>query len=104
MPTHRVPIVLGGILAVLVGVLTYIFDAVNASALVAASPEVVYLVLFGIFGLVGNAVSKENVQNGSLVAVVAGLAMILLVGGTTIGLLAGFLLLIGAIWSLAATR
>ncbi len=102
-PTHLVPVVLGGFLAVAVGVLTYVFDIVEATAIVAASAEVVYLVLFGVIGLIGYGVSKQNVQNGSIVAAIAGLALIVLVG-TTIGLLTGFLLIVGAVWSLGATR
>src|SRR3990172_5893331 len=81
-PTYLVPIVLGGFLALLIGVLTYVFD---------------------IVGLIGYGVSKENVQNGALVAAIAGLALAAFVGGTE-GLLSGLLLLLGAIWSLGKTR
>jgi hypothetical protein len=103
-PTHQVPIVLGGVLAVLVGVLTYLFEAVEAGAVIAATPTVAYLVIFGIIGLIGYGVSKENIQNGSLVAAIAGLALLAMVGSATEGLLTGFLLLAGAVWSLASTR
>jgi len=102
-PTYQVPVLLGGFLAALVGVLTYVFDIVEASAIVAATPEVVYLIIFGVVGLIGYGVSKENVQNGSLVAAIAGLALVSFVGGQT-GLLTGLLLLAGAIWSLSRTR
>ncbi len=47
--------------------------------------------------------SKQNVQNGSIVAMIAGLAITVLVA-TQLGLFAGLLLLAGAIWSLASTR
>jgi len=102
-PTHQIPIVLGAVVALLVGILTYVFAAVEATAIVAATPEQAYLVIFGIIGLIGYAVSKENVQNGSMVAAVAGLALLVTVG-TTMGLFTGLLLLAGAVWSLASTR
>lgn len=103
MPTYQVPVVLGGFLAALVGILTYAFDVMQASAIVAASASVIYLIIFGAIGLIGYAVSKHNVQNGSLVAAIAGLALVAIVGGTT-GLLTGFLLLAGAVWGLSASR
>ena len=95
--------VLGSIVALLVGILTYVFDASAASKVVAATPNEAYLVLFGIVGMIGYAVSKQNVQNGSIVAAIAGLALVVLVA-TQLGLFAGLLLLAGAVWSLAATR
>src|SRR5947207_11513067 len=67
-PTYQVPVVLGSIVALLVGILTYVFDASAASKIVAATPNEAYLVLFGIVGMIGYAVSKQNVQNGSIVA------------------------------------
>ena len=103
MPTYQVPVVLGGFLAAFVGILTYALDVVQASAIVAASASVIYLIIFGAIGLIGYAVSKHNVQNGSLVAAIAGLALVAIVGGTT-GLLTGFLLLAGAVWGLSASR
>jgi hypothetical protein len=102
-PTHQVPIVLGAIVALLVGILTYVFAAVEQSAIVAATPEQAYLVIFGLIGLIGYGVSKQNVQNGSMVAAIAGLALLITVG-TTMGLFTGLLLLAGAVWSLASTR
>jgi len=102
-PTQLVPTLLGGALAVLVGVLSYIFAMVDASAIVAASPEQVYMVIFGIIGLIGYGVAKQNVQNGSIVAAVAGLALLAIVG-STVALLTGFLLLAGAVWSLSSGR
>jgi len=102
-PTYQVPIVLGSVVALLVGILTYVFDASNAGALVAATIDQAYLVIFGVMGLIGYAVSKQNVQNGSIVAAIAGLALVVLVA-TQLGLFAGLLLLAGAVWSLASTR
>ncbi len=103
MPTYQVPVVLGGFLAALVGILTYAYDVMTASAIVAASASVIYMIIFGAIGLIGYAVSKHNVQNGSLVAAIAGLALVAIVGGTA-GLLTGFLLLAGAVWGLSASR
>ena len=53
MPTYQVPVVLGGFLATLVGILTYAFDVMQASAIVAASASVIYLIIFGPIGLIG---------------------------------------------------
>ena len=102
-PTHQVPIVLGSFVALIVGVLTYLFDASAAGSIVAATTNQAYLVIFGVLGLIGYSVSKQNVQNGSIVAAIAGLALVVLVA-TQLGLFAGLLLLAGAVWSLASTR
>lgn len=102
-PTHQVPVLLGAVVAVLVGILTWIFAATAAGNIVPATSEMAYLVIFGIIGLIGYSVSKQNVQNGSLVAAIAGLALVVLVASTT-GLFAGLLLLAGAVWSLASAR
>lgn len=102
-PTKQVPVILGSIVALLVGILTYVFAAAKASAIVPATPEMAYLVIFGVIGLIGYSVSKQNAQNGSIVAATAGLALVVLVAGTT-GLFTGLLLLAGAVWSLASTR
>lgn len=103
-PLHLIPVLLGGFLALAIGVLTYVFDAAKASALVAVTPMEAYMVLFGIVGLIGYSVSKRNVQNGSLIAAIAGLVLVTVVTGTTVGLVTGLLLLFGAIWSLASSR
>ena len=93
----------GGFLAELVGVLSYAFDAANASAIVAVAPGTIYLVVFGLVGLIGYAVSRHDVQNGAMVAAIAGLALVAIVGGVT-GLFSRLLLLVGAIWGLPASR
>ncbi len=103
MPTYLVPVVLAGVLAVIVGVLTYAFDAAKAGALVAVSTNAMFLVVFGIVGLIGYAVTKQNVQNGALVSMIAALALVVLVSGTA-GILLGLLMLAGAVWGLAGTR
>lgn len=102
-PTHQVPVLLGGVLAILAGVLTYAFDVAKATAIVPMATDTAFLLVFGIIGLIGYGVAKSNVQNGSLVAAIAGIALAAIVGGT-MGLFAGLLLLAGAVWSLAATR
>jgi hypothetical protein len=96
-------VLLGAVVALLVGILTYLFDASNAGAIVAATIHQAYLVIFGFVGLIGYGVSKQNLQNGSIVAAIAGLALVVLVA-TQLGLFAGLLLLAGAVWSLASTR
>lgn len=107
-PTHLVPALLGGVLAVLFSVLGYIFAMVSQSAIVPATPEQVYLFIFGVIGLIGYGIAKQNVQNGSIISAVSGLALIGVVADiaadSTVALLTGFLLLAGAIWSLASTR
>ncbi len=103
MPTYLVPVVLAGLLAVIVGVLTYAFDAAKAGALVAVSTNAMFLVVFGIVGLIGYAVTKQNVQNGALVSMIAALALVVLVSGTA-GILLGLLMLAGAVWGLAVTH
>src|SRR5437867_10624776 len=47
-PTHQVPVLLGAVVALLVGILTYVFDASKAGAIVAASINQAYLVIFGV--------------------------------------------------------
>ncbi|HKZ89501.1 MAG TPA: hypothetical protein VJ300_04495 [Thermoplasmata archaeon] len=95
-------------MAVLFSVLGYIFAMVSQSAIVPATPEQVYLFIFGVIGLIGYGIAKQNVQNGSIISAVSGLALIGVVADiaadSTVALLTGFLLLAGAIWSLASTR
>lgn len=101
MRAYQVPVVLGGLLAAFVGALTWVFDIANGAAL--ATLGAIYMIAFGVVGVFGYHASKTNVQNGSLVAAIAGLALVALVGGT-VGLFAGLLLLVGAIWGLTASR
>src|SRR5437867_1227542 len=97
------PLLVGAFVALMTGIVTYLLDASKAGAIVAATAAEAYLVIFGIVGLIGYAVSKQNVQNGCIVAMIAGLAIVVLVA-TQLGLFAGLLILAGAIWSLASTR
>lgn len=107
-PTHLVPTLVGGALAVIVSVLTYIFAMVADGAIVAVTLEQAYLFVFGVIGLIGYSVAKQNVQNGSIVSAVAGLALVGIAAevaaDATVSLLTGFLLLAGSIWSLASAR
>ncbi len=101
--TYQVPLVLGGFIAALAGIVTYALDIASANSFVVASAGVIYLIIFGAMGLIGYAVSKQNAQNGSIVAAIAGIALATLVGGAT-GLFTGLLLLAGAVWGLATSR
>ncbi len=100
MPTWQLPIVFGGLLATLTGVVTYVLGA--GAGATAATTGVIYTIIFGLVGLVAYTVSRAHAQNGALMAAIAGLAM-LTIAGTT-GLFAGLLLLAGAIWGLAASK
>ena len=44
-PTHQVPVLLGAVVALLVGILTYVFDASKAGAIVAAIAGLAMVVL-----------------------------------------------------------
>src|SRR5256712_12354137 len=78
-PTYQVPVGLGAFVALITGILTYLFDASKAGAIVAATTAEAYFVIFGIVGLIGYAVSEQNVQKGSILAMIAGLAIAVLV-------------------------
>jgi len=57
------------------------------------------LIAFGALALIGYKVTRANLRNGAVVAGIAGVALILVAGGTT-GLVAGLLVLAGALWGL----
>ena len=97
MPVYRVPIVFGGALAVLVGVVGLGLDLVQERLFGVSWARAVFLVAFGALALVGYGVSKANMRNGAIVAGIAGLALIAVAGGTA-GLLTGLLVLAGALW------
>ncbi len=101
-PTYQVPLVLGGFIAALAGIVTYALDIANAGQIVAVSAGVIYLIIFGAMGLIGYSVSKNHAQNGSTVAAIAGIALATMVG-TQLGLFTGLLLLAGAVWGLATS-
>src|SRR5438876_10623918 len=93
-PTYQVPVVLGAFVALITGILTYLFDASKAGAIVPATTAEAYLVTFGIVGLIGYAVSQPDVQNRSIVAMTAGLATVV-PAATQLGLLARLPLIAG---------
>ncbi len=96
MQTHQVPIALGGALAVLAGVVTYALAVIGRLALV-PSAAAVFLVVFGALALLGYVVSKAHARNGALVAGVAGLALLFIVGDAA-GVVLGLIVLVGAAW------
>ncbi len=99
MQAYQVPIVLGGALAALVGVAAYSLDVVERAALVVPSAREVFLVLFGVLGLIAYRVAHGNARNGVIVAAIAGLGLMAVAGGA-VGLLMGLLVLVGAVWGL----
>jgi len=99
MQAYQVPIVLGGALAALVGVVAYGLDVVERAALVVPSAREIFLVGFGLLGVIGYRVAYGNARNGVIVAAIAGLALMAVAGGAA-GLLTGLLVLAGAVWGL----
>lgn len=99
MQTYQVPIVLGGLLAALSGVVTYGLAIAKRVALVVPSTEPIFLVFLGTLGLIAYAVTKQNVRNGVIVAGLAGAGLIVL--GGDMGLFTGLIVLAGAIWGFA---
>ncbi len=94
---YQVPIVLGGTIAALVGVVALGPSLVAERILGISVARAVFLMLFGALGLIGYGVSKRNVRNGMIVAGIAAIALVA-VAGTTVGLMTGALVLAGAIW------
>lgn len=100
LPAYRVPMFLGGALAVLLGLATYGTRALQAGSALALPLGAVYLLAFGALGLAGHALCRQNPANGAIVAAVAGLGLLLLVGDMS-GFLTGLLLILPAVWGLA---
>lgn len=99
MEPYQVPIVLGSAIAVLAGILTYVVRVVTESPAAAVPLGAIYLVVFGLLGLVGYGVTRKSMRNGVVVAGVAGLALLILAGGAA-GFLTGIVVLVGAAWGL----
>ncbi len=99
MEPYQVPIVLGSAIAVLAGVLTYAVRVLTEGVATAVPLAAIYLVVFGLLGLVGYAVARKSLRNGVVVSGVAGLALLILGGGAA-GFLAGLVVLVGAAWGL----
>jgi hypothetical protein len=98
MEAYQVPIILGGILAAIAGVATYVLS-IGRRAGFAPGTEAVFLIVLGVLGVIAYAVSKTNVRNGVIVAGVSGLGLIVLGGGA--GLWTGLVVLAGAILGFA---
>jgi len=99
MPAYQVPIVLGGALAALVGAVALGVAAVAERVLGTSWVRALLLIAFGALALIGYKVTQANLRNGAVVAGIAGVALILVAGGTA-GLVAGLLVLAGALWGL----
>lgn len=97
MQAYQVPIVLGGAFASLVGLVAFGPALVDEHVLGISWIRATLLVLFGATGVIGYKVSQGNARNGAIVAAIAGLALMLMAGGT-VGLLTGLLVFAGALW------
>src|SRR5437867_13305072 len=96
MPAYQVPIVLGGALAALVGAVALGVAVVAERVLGISWVRALLLIAFGALALIGYKVTRANLRNGAVVAGIAGVALILVAGGTT-GLVAGLRVSVGAI-------
>jgi len=99
MPAYQVPIVLGGALAVLVGVAALGVAVVEERVLGISWVRALLLIAFGALALIGYKVTRANLRNGAVVAGIAGVALIVVAGGT-VGLVTGLLVFAGALWGL----
>ncbi len=99
MEAYQVPIVLGSAIAVLAGILTYVVRLATGAPSAEVPLGAIYLVVFGLLGLVGYGVTRKSVRNGIVVAGVAGLALLILASGAA-GFLTGIVVLVGAVWGL----
>ncbi len=99
MHASQILVVLGSAVAVLAGIVVYIARAVIEGSPAIVSFEALWLFVFGLLGLVGYAVSRVSLRNGAIVAGVAGLALLILAGGSA-GFLTGLVVLLGAAWAL----
>lgn len=98
MHASQVLIVLGSAVAVFAGIAVYIVRAVSEGSLAGASFGALWLFVFGLLGLVGYAVSRASLRNGAIVSGIAGLALLIMAGGSA-GLLTGIVVLLGAAWA-----
>ncbi len=99
MPAYQVPIVLGGALAALVGVVALGVAVVAERVFGISWIRALLLIAFGALALIGYRVTRANMRNGAVVAGIAGVALIVVAGGT-VGLVTGLLVLAGALWGL----
>src|SRR5256712_2563280 len=99
MPAYQVPIVLGGALAALVGVVALGFAVVAERVLGLSWVRALLLIAFGALALIGYKVARANLRNGAVVSAIAGVALLAVAGGT-VGLVTGLLVFAGAMWGL----
>ena len=99
MPAYQVPIVLGGALAALVGVVALGVAVVAERVLGISWVRALLLIAFGALALIGYRVTRANLRNGAVVAGIAGVALIVVAGGT-VGLVTGLIVFAGALWGL----
>src|SRR3989475_13332390 len=99
MPAYQVPIVLGGALGAFVGVVVLGVAVVAERVLAISWVRALLLIAFGALAVIGYKVTRANLRNGTVVAGIAGVALILVAGGT-VGLVTGLLVFAGALWGL----
>lgn len=99
MPAYQLPIVLGGALAVVAGAVAFGAAVVAERVLGTSWVRGLLLIAFGALALIGYKVTKANLRNGTVVAAIAGVALIAVAGGT-VGLVTGLLVFAGALWGL----
>src|SRR2546427_10985477 len=80
MPAYQLPIVLGGALAALVGVVALGVAVVAERVLGISWVRALLLIAFGALALIGYKVTRANLRHGAVVAGVAGVALILVAG------------------------
>src|SRR3989442_12881778 len=95
MPSYQLPIVLGGAIAVFVGAVAFVAAVVAERVLGVSWVRGLLLVAFGALALIGYKVMRANVRNGSVVAAIAGVALLAVAGGA-VGLVTGPLVFAGA--------
>ncbi len=98
MHASQVLMALGSGLAVLAGIVVYIVRAATEGTPAVVSSEAIWLVVFGLMGLVGYVISRASQRNGAVVAGIAALGLLILADGPA-GFLTGLIVLVGAAWA-----
>src|SRR3989454_10343418 len=101
MPSYQLPIVLGGALAVFAGAVAFVAAVVAERGLGVSGVRGLLLVAFGALALIGYKVMRANGRNGSVVAAIAGGALLAVAGGAG-GLVPGLPLFAGGVGGLPA--
>src|SRR2546427_9900105 len=99
MPSYQLPIVLGGALAVFAGAVAFVAAVVAERVLGLSWVRGLLLVAFGALALIGYKGIRAHVRYGSVVAAIAGVALLAVAGGAP-GLAAGLLGFPGAVGGL----